>query len=638
MAEKEHQEKKLRPLKMKKLPLKEIKPRGWLRAQLRLQAEGLTGHIEEIWEDLGPRNRWLGGDIEGWERGPYYADGLVPLAYLLEDEELMEKAEKWVEAFLGSQREDGWIGPVSGEGDYQDYDPWPNFVVLKALREYFRATEDERALETMEGFCRYLKENLDERPLFRWGKFRWADLALSIYWLYERREEEWLLQLAERVREQGYDWEKHFAEFPYKAPQPADEMKMETHVVNNAMGIKAPGMGYRLSEDEGDLKALYQGLTQLDKFHGQVTGLFTGDEHFGGRDPSRGTELCAVVEYLFSLEELLEVTADSELADRLERIAFNALPATFKPDMWAHQYDQQANQVICDVSEKIWSNAPDANIFGLEPNYGCCTANMHQGWPKFAASLWMKTGDEGEGEGLAAVSYSPCRIDTSLGGREVGLEVDTDYPFSEEIELSLHLEEPISFPLHLRIPRWSQKPEIVSPRGELFRPAAGDFYELEEKWRDGDRIRLALPAPLEAERRFRGAVALKRGPLVYALPLKEEWKLIGGEPPHGDWEVHPKEAWNYGLKLDPDRPSRFVSVNRGKLEEEKRPFSPGTAPISLKVKGGAIPDWILEDNRAGPIPSSPVVPSAVAEEKDLCLIPYGCTNLRVTEFPLIDLD
>ena len=89
-------------------------------------------------------------------------------------------------------------------------------------------------------------------------------------------------------------------------------------------------------------------------------------------------------------------------------MAFNALPATIAPDMWSHQYDQQVNQAQCTINpDHLWTtNGPESNLFGLEPNFGCCTSNMHQGWPKFAAHLWMKTPDEG----LVAAAYAPCRV------------------------------------------------------------------------------------------------------------------------------------------------------------------------------------------------------------------------------------
>ena len=62
-----------------------IRPSGWLEEQFRIQANGLSGHLDETWADVGPNSGWLGGTGESWERGPYFLDGLIPLAYLLDD-------------------------------------------------------------------------------------------------------------------------------------------------------------------------------------------------------------------------------------------------------------------------------------------------------------------------------------------------------------------------------------------------------------------------------------------------------------------------------------------------------------------------------------------------------------------------
>src|SRR5215831_7272987 len=122
------------------LPLGAVKPEGWLRRQLQIQANGLTGHLDEFWPDLGPESGWLGGANESWERGPYYVDGLVPLAYLLGDRALITKAGKWVTWTLEHQRADGGIGPDPGKGkyarDFQKTDWWPNMIMLKALTQY----------------------------------------------------------------------------------------------------------------------------------------------------------------------------------------------------------------------------------------------------------------------------------------------------------------------------------------------------------------------------------------------------------------------------------------------------------------------------------------------------------------------
>ena len=618
----------LKPNSFNFLPLGSIKPLGWLRKQLQIQADGLTGHIDEFWEDLGPNNKWLGGDKEGWERGPYYADGLVPLAYLLDDEKLKKKARIWIDAFLDNQDEEGWIGPEEpAEKRYEKHDPWPVFVVLKVLTQYYEASKDNRVIQVMNGFFRYLKKHSEKYPLFSWGKYRWAELVLSIHWLYEQTKEIWLLELAEIVSKQGYNWQKHFTDFKYT--KKSLEIKLETHVVNNAMGIKTPAVWFRQSGKNYDREAVYQALENLDKFHGQVTGVFTGDEYLAGKSPSQGTELCAIVEYMFSLEILISILGDPKFADRLEMITFNALPATFKPDMWAHQYDQQVNQVICNIAERDWTNDPDANIFGLEPNFGCCTANMHQGWPKYVKNLWMATDDNG----LVAIAYSPCILTTTVGDcKEITIIEETNYPFDDKIIFKIEGVESVLFPISFRIPSWAEDARIKLPDGEIKSPKPGSFYKIERKWYSGDVVELRLPMEIRTERRYMGSVAIYRGPLVYSLKIGEDWKLISGTPPHGDWEVYPTTLWNYGLKLNTDNPDNSIQVNLKSLNN--MPFSPEGAPVGLVVKGRILPNWKLEGNSAGPIPQSPIKSHEKLEE--LTLIPYGCTNLRITEFPLLD--
>ena len=59
------------------LPLGSIRPEGWLGDQLRVQADNLTGPLHVQWPDVGDDCAWLGGSGDGWERAPYYLDGLV---------------------------------------------------------------------------------------------------------------------------------------------------------------------------------------------------------------------------------------------------------------------------------------------------------------------------------------------------------------------------------------------------------------------------------------------------------------------------------------------------------------------------------------------------------------------------------
>ncbi|MEW6753893.1 MAG: hypothetical protein AB1505_23375 [Candidatus Latescibacterota bacterium] len=127
------------------------------------------------------------------------------------------------------------------------------------------------------------------------------------------------------------------------------------------------------------------------------------------------------------------------------------------------------------------------------------------------------------------------------------------------------------------------------------------------------------------------AMAVKQ-PGVWWRQSGEEWRQVGGEAPHADYEVHPTGPWNYGLQVDPQQPDRAVEVTLGPVGE--CPFSPEGAPVCLHVRGRRLPQWGLERaNAAQPPPPSPVASSEPLQE--LTLIPYGCTCLRVTEFPVL---
>lgn len=615
------------------LPLGAVTPQGWLRRQLGIQRDGLTGHLDEFWPDVA-RSGWIGGDSEGWERGPYWLDGALPLAYLLDDAALKKRVRRWVDEILARQAPDGWLGPELDARYGYKYDPWPVFVTLKALTQYHEVEGERRVIDAIARFLKRLDALLDSEPLRKWAQYRWGDCLLTVLWLHERTGEPWLLPLARKLRDQGFDWGALFADYPYLDKRRREECVLASHVVNNAMAVKYPALWALVSGDEADTRMSARMIETLDRWHGQVTGLFTGDEHVAGRMPSQGTELCAVVEYMFSLEHLVSATGDAAYADRLERIAFNALPAAFSPDMWAHQYDQQANQAVCAVAEdRIYTNNnADSNIFGLQPNFGCCTANMHQGWPKLASSLWMRSAG-----GLAAAAYAPCLVRAQVRGVPVEIRVDTRYPFEETVRISVEAERAAEFDLLLRIPGWCDRPRLAVDGVTRAGARPGGFAVVTRRWPASAEVVLELGSEPVLERRFNDSVTLVRGPLVYALRVPERWQRVnadvaGRELPHGDWEVRPEGAWNYALAVAAERP--LAGIRFDSREVGDRPFSPDGAPITARARGRRVAGWGLEHTAAAPPPQSPLALERLEdEETELELIPYGCTNLRITELP-----
>jgi len=614
------------------LPLGAVRPAGWLEAQVKIQANGMGGHLDETWPDVGPNSGWLGGTGESWERGPYFLDGLVPLAYILDDTRLKAKAQKYLEWVLDNQAASGMLGPRSND------DWWPRIVILKVLTQYHEATGDSRVIPAMQRYFAYQAQELPKRKLRDWGRFRWQDEALSIVWLYNRAPDPKLLDLMRLLHEQGYDWIAESANSRLHEPMTGARLKelpnggglsdlaLATHGVNNGQGVKMGPVWSLLSGSEADRKAVLRMIADLDKYHGLPNGMFSCDEHLAGLNPSHGSELCTVVEYMFSLEQSLAILGDPTLGDRLERLAFNALPGTFTDDMWAHQYDQQPNQVECSLHTKPWTtNGPESNLFGLDPNFGCCTANFHQGWPKFTASLFMLSHDEG----LVAAAYSPCEVKTLVRGIPIELKEETEYPFRGTIRMTLSPASPLTAPLRLRIPGWANG-ATIQVNGKLeATPEPNTFARVNRTWNAGDVVEIKFPLEPRASRWFNQSVVVERGPLVFSYGIGESWVKLADRGLTADWQVFPTSAWNYAIAVSPEDAANSVSVTEAPLS--KKPFTAKPTPVGLRVKARKFPLWRPEDGAANPVPPSPV--SSDQAEESIALVPYAVAKLRITAFP-----
>lgn len=610
------------------LPTGSIKATGWLRRQLEIQANGLGGHLDEFWPIVGPESGWLGGKGESWEDGPYFLDGLVPLAWQLDSAPLKAKAMRFIDWTLDHPWRNGMFGPRSND------DWWPRMVMLKVLTQYHELTGDARVMPLMTRYFHYQLQALPARPLSDWGRMRWQDELVSVLWLYQRTQDAKLLQLVQLLKQQGYDWQAMFARFPFTEKTDAEALRkkagnsdafmqdlgLQVHGVNNAQALKASPVWSVVSGSGSDREAIQHQLHMLDTYHGLPNGMFSADEHLAGRSPSQGTELCTVVETMFSLQVALAITGDAALGDRLERIAFNALPAALSDDMWSHQYNQQPNQVECSLHSRPWTtDGPESNLFGLEPNFRCCTANFHQGWPKFANSVWMATADQG----LAAMSYSPCTVTTVVRDVPVVVEQTSDYPFRQSVNITVTPQQALRFPLRLRMPGWS-KDTRISVNGESVTAAQG-FTTIERTWAPGDTIEVTFGADVAIERGFNGALSFSRGALVYALPIKENWLLWRKRGLTNDWQIYPGSRWNLGMHADTP-----ITVSEHPIGD--KPFAGATPAVQLAVQGQYVPDWKATDGSADPIPAK-AEPASDEAAQSITLTPYAGAKLRIAAFP-----
>ena len=332
---------------------------------------------------------------------------------------------------------------------------------------------------------------------------------------------------------------------------------------------------------------------------------------------------------MYSLEHLLSISGDMKYAEILESLAYNALPAAFTPDMWAHQYNTMANQV--QAAEETGEGAPfmtnegDSHVYGFEPHFGCCTANFNQGWPKYALSAFMRSDD-----GIAITTLQPSRLATDVNGVPVTVEVCTMYPFRDKAVITVKSDAPVEFELMVRVPKFAKTPMINGKEA-----AAGEFYKIRKVFSGTEEIMLTFDVEPEIVTRSRGLAAIKRGALVYSLKIEEECdilqyggktKLTGRKPyevfPHCTYEYYPKSKFNYALA---SKNIEFAEVE----SQGEHVFSPNGAPVKAYAEMAEIP-WVMENGFLNEVPESLTSQSPPVKVE---LIPFGCTNIRVTEFP-----
>lgn len=597
----------------------------------------------------------------------------MPLAYLLQDEALIRKAQPWIEWVLTHQEASGYLGPKRfaqeprGEPGIQKTpreDWWPRMVMLKVLQQYYSAAGDPRVVEVLLRYFRYQLQELPKTPLDHWSFWanrRGGDNLMVVYWLYNLTGEPFLLELAELLHEQTYPWTEIFLNrnpapstdlrhlYPYNIPNryPFDrelirrlsvEQWQSFHCVNFAQGIKAPLVYWQHHPGPRYPEAVTRALAEVKKYHGQPQGMFGGDEPMHGNHPTQGVELCAITEMMFSLEVMLPIRGDLAMADLLERIAFNALPAQTTEDFRNRQYFQSANQVMATRARRNFFE-DDAHggtdlCFGVLNGYPCCTCNMHQGWPKLVQNLWYAAPDGG----LAALVYAPCTLSTQVAdGTRVRIVEETDYPFEESIRFTLEPEQPVEFSLHFRVPDWARGVGLRINDQEVGAVPTERLLRVRREWKAGDRVTLDFETEVRLTRWMENAVAVERGPLVYALRIQENWQRVNNQDHHGEYyEVRPGSPWNYALLHQVvQRPEDGFRLVRKPIAGGAYPWGRTNAPLVLHTRGKRVPEWRLYNEMSGPLPHAmPAGHLRNEPSEEIVVLPYGCTRLRITEFPV----
>jgi DUF1680 family protein len=202
-----------------------------------------------------------------------------------------------------------------------------------------------------------------------------------------------------------------------------------------------------------------------------------------------------------------------------------------------------------------------------------------------------------------------------VAGTDLEMVQETDYPWKGEVAVTVNPAEARKFSVKVRVPDratsalYTAMPPVKGLGKLRVNGAAVDariengYAVITREWRRGDRIEFELPlAPqrIVADERIaatRGKVALRYGPLLYNVELKDQPSLdraLGQAPLTAQWRgdllggvVTLNGKWDDGSPLT--AVPNFVRMNRGEISAREYPTEKPLEKVYSQVWMKAVP-------------------------------------------------
>ncbi len=627
-----------------RVPLGAVLPRGWLKDFLNTQAEGLTGHLNEIGYPYSIAF-WKGeireGETPPWEvfeQTAYWLDGMYSCGVLTGREDLCARADESFGYALSHVAEDGFIGSDVLR-QKSGWHRWPHVVFFRGLMAKYEHTGDRRIPEAVRDF--YLKGQYD------YSEKREFLHIEPMLWAYGVTGDARLLSLAESTYKN------------YNARCLDDnceevmlsEKKPYAHGVTYDETGKIGALLYLYTKNRRYLAASVHAFEKLDTMFMLADGGHCSNEFLIGNDSLQSHELCTVTDYTWALSYLFMATGDPLYADKIEKCIFNAGIGAVREDFSAIQYFSCPNQVIAaeNSNHNEFFRGTGWMRYNARHHTACCSGNCNRFMPNFCRHMWFLRGGE-----PYAVLYAPGTFTFTRGKHTVTVEQTEAYPFTDELSFTVHTADPARFALHLRVPSWSRGASLTLNGQAVEAAFAGGFCRIERVFCEGDVLRLQLYPQVRVQDSADGGLYIERGALVYSLGVKiREHVTQAAESALPDYEYFPDSQWNFALRKS-ELTDGNVRFSRRELCGD--PWDAAHVPVSLEVPAHTIEGWDLERKKEvvqcydlyakkrrtlqGDFVFTPCLPdrnilSAAGGAEYIKLIPQGAAKLRVTVFPQI---
>ncbi len=625
------------------LPVGAVAPRGWIKDWLQRQVDGLTGHPENLAYPydtcmyagkIPPPPVAHGQSFWPYEQSAYFLDGAVRLSHLIDDPLTRKISEAGLQYIFAHS------GPAKiGESTFG----WANAVAGRALMAQYSATGDVKAAQVL-NTCVLGTRGIGGRD---------GDIAEEAFYLYGLTGDQRHLDLAKRAYNSYFISDtrsfSHIDKIRGTAP-------LREHGVTAAEQLKLLPLMYAYTGDAQALELAKLAYRKVEADSLMPDGGIVSSESMSTTAFNSLHETCDITDWSWSFGYMLLASGEGHWADLIERATFNALPGAVTKDFKQLQYFSGANQVLAS-STCCPRIAMTRMSYRTAHETECCSGNVNRAMPNYVARMWMRAAD-----GLAAALYGPCEVRAKVGGKDVSITEETDYPFRETISFKVKLAQPVSFTLHLRIPEWCQASAIsVNGNRVLIETNPGTFAAVQREFRDGDVVTLRLPMAVALQDWFGGkAVSVRRGPLVYALKIEEKRvesktepdairRVLKGNNVQGfpAVEFFPESEWRYGMEARLKKSLEQITMIEAPMPAN--PFVVETVPVRLSLQLRPLPQWAATW-KAEPNPppanlaQSPQNPATLPGDGELqaagagqsmTLVPYGATHLRLTTLPVI---